>query len=65
MALVWQLYRPLINLPNFSSCFSKFIKSFIYINGIQRGRNRSPGVDFVIYQIWRAISVSKGAICAG
>jgi len=49
MALVWQLYRLLINLPNFSSCFSKFIKSFIYISGIQRGRNRPPWGDFVIY----------------
>ena len=26
MALVWQMFRLLVNLPNFSSCFSKFIK---------------------------------------
>jgi len=25
MALVWQLYRLLVNLPNFSSCFIKSI----------------------------------------
>jgi len=25
MALVWQMYRLLVNLPNFSSCFSKFV----------------------------------------
>jgi len=31
MALVWQMYRLQVNLPNFSSCFSNFIKSFINI----------------------------------
>jgi len=31
MALVWQMYRLQVNLPNFSSCFSNFIKSFIKI----------------------------------
>jgi len=25
MALAWQMYRLLVNLPNFSSCFSKFV----------------------------------------
>ena len=33
MAVVWQMYRLLVNLPNFSSCFSRFIKSFIKIFG--------------------------------
>jgi len=27
MALLWQVYRLLVNLPNFSSGFSNFIKS--------------------------------------
>jgi len=31
MALLWQMYRVLVNLPNFSSGFSNFIKSFINI----------------------------------
>jgi len=31
MALVWQMYRLLINLSNVSSSFSKFIKSIIWI----------------------------------
>jgi len=31
MALVWQMYRLLASLPNFSSCFSNFIKAFITI----------------------------------
>jgi len=31
MALLCQVYRLLVNLPNFSSCFSNFIKSFIHI----------------------------------
>jgi len=26
MALVWQMFRLLVNLPNFSSCFSKFLE---------------------------------------
>jgi len=29
MALLCQLYRLLVNLPNFSSCISNFIKSFV------------------------------------
>jgi len=29
MALVWQMYKLQVNLPNFSSCFSNFIKPFI------------------------------------
>jgi len=29
MTLVWQMHRLLAKLPNFSCCFSKFIKSFI------------------------------------
>jgi len=62
MALVWQMHRLLVKLPNFSCCFSKSIISFISISSIQCGRNRPPGCDFVIYQIWEAISVSKGAI---
>jgi len=71
MALVWQMYRPLVNLPNLSSCFSKFIKSFIYISGIQRGRNRPRGRFYVLLGRFcdlpdlGAISVSKGVICAG
>jgi len=31
MALVWQMYRLQVNLPNLPSCFSNFIKSFIKI----------------------------------
>jgi len=31
MAFLWQMYRLLVNLPNFSSGFSNFIKSFIKI----------------------------------
>jgi len=31
MALLCQIYRLLVNLPNFSSCFRNFIKSFIKI----------------------------------
>jgi len=31
MALLWQVYRLQVNLPNFSSCFSNFIKPFIKI----------------------------------
>jgi len=31
MALLHQMYRLLLNLPNFSSCFRNFIKSFIKI----------------------------------
>jgi len=31
MALVWQMYRLLVNLPTFSSCFNNFIKLFIKI----------------------------------
>jgi len=31
MTLVWQMYRLLINLPTFSSCFNNFIKLFIKI----------------------------------
>jgi len=31
MALLCQMYRLLVNLPNFSSCFRNFIKSFIKI----------------------------------
>jgi len=31
MVLVWQMYKLQVNLPNFSSCFSNFIKSFIKI----------------------------------
>jgi len=31
MVLVWQMYGMLVNLPNFSSCYSKFIKSIVYI----------------------------------
>jgi len=31
MALVWHMYRPQVNLPNFSACFSNLIKSFIKI----------------------------------
>jgi len=27
MALVWQMYRLPVNLPNFSSCFSKLVHS--------------------------------------
>jgi len=33
MALFCQMHRLLVNLPNFSSCFSYFIKSFIMIFG--------------------------------
>jgi len=29
MDLVWQMHRLLANLPNFSCCFSKIIKTFI------------------------------------
>ena len=39
-------------------------ESTIYSSGLQRGRNRPPGGDFVIYEIWGAISVSRGAISA-
>jgi len=31
MALLCQMYRLLVNLPNFSSCFTNFVKSFIKI----------------------------------
>jgi len=31
MALVWQMHKLIVKLPNFSSCYSKFIKSNIYI----------------------------------
>jgi len=31
MAFLWQMYRLLVNLPNFSSGFSNFIISFIKI----------------------------------
>jgi len=31
MAFLWQIYRLLVNLPNFSSGFNNFIKSFITI----------------------------------
>jgi len=31
MALLCQVYWLLVNLPNFSSCFRNFIKSFIKI----------------------------------
>jgi len=31
MAVVWQMYRLLVNLRNLTSCFRKFIKSFIKI----------------------------------
>ena len=31
MALLGQMYRLLLNLPTFSSCFNNFIKSFIKI----------------------------------
>ena len=31
MALLWQMYELLVNLRNFSSGFSNFIKSFIKI----------------------------------
>jgi len=44
----------------------------MYTSGLQRGRNRPPegdfmrcGGDFVICEIWGAISVSRGAISAG
>jgi len=37
-----------------------FSFTFTQISGIQRGRNRPPGGDFVIYQIWGAVSVSRG-----
>jgi len=43
MALVWQIYRLLVNLPNFSSCFSKFIKSIINIFEIS--------VEYICYEI--------------
>jgi len=29
MALVWQMYKLLVNLPNFSSCFSKFVLALL------------------------------------
>ena len=32
MALLCQIYRLPVNLANFSSCFRKFIKSFIKIS---------------------------------
>jgi len=45
---------------------------FVWISGIQRGRNLPPGGDviryggdFVIFQIWGAISVARGAISTG
>ena len=30
MALVWQMYKLLVNLPNFSSCFSKFVLALFF-----------------------------------
>jgi len=35
MALVCQMYRLLVKLPNFSSCFINFIKAFIKIFELQ------------------------------
>jgi len=31
MALVWQMHKLIVKLPNFSPCYSKFIKSIVYI----------------------------------
>jgi len=35
MALAWQTYRLLINLPNFSSCFCKFVLALFFLNVLE------------------------------
>ena len=35
MDLVWQMYRLLVNLPNFSYCFSKFVLALFFSHVVE------------------------------
>ena len=52
MVLLWQMYRLLANLPNFSSGFSKFIKSFIKIF--------ATSVEYICSEIISADDIASG-----
>jgi len=52
MALLWQMYRLLVNLPNFSSGFCNFIKSFINI--------LETSVEFICCEIVSADDIASG-----
>jgi len=52
MALMWQMYRLQVNLHNFSSCFSNFLKSFI--------KNFETLVEYICCEIISADDIATG-----
>jgi len=52
MDLLWQMYRLLVNLPNFSSGFNNVINSFIKIF--------ETSVEYICYEIISADDIASG-----